>query len=275
MIRKLKISPVQFMLAAGLIVTLALAAAHMTELRREGEELLRELERRQAVESENQALQVELQEARDQVVELEERQAELEQVLTNKAETYRVVTLAAASPRALPARGAPEPVTGLTMPLLSESGFTAADYERAWERLGKPGMAGLGAAFVAAEAEWGVNSLALAAIAVLESGWGTSKIARVKNNYLGLGAFDHDPWGCAFTFDAPADSIYYAAELLATHYLTPGGRWHHGDNLVAVGICYATGNTWAGKVAAVMDTLARAAVQDGEALMTAAEGVRV
>ncbi|MFN8631956.1 MAG: glucosaminidase domain-containing protein [Chloroflexota bacterium] len=53
----------------------------------------------------------------------------------------------------------------------------------------------LGAAFLAAEAKYGVNAKFLLAAAMHESGMGSSAIARIKHNLFGYNAYDRDPLG--------------------------------------------------------------------------------
>ncbi len=202
--------------------------------------------------------------------ELRENLQEADRLIRGQLRTYYTVT-PLSNDRQMASRYGGEGETALTMPVLSESFFTAEMYERAWERLGQPSMAGTGEALIQAEEEWGVNSLVLAAIAVHESWWGKSKIARDKNNLLGLGAFDSDPYRYAFTFEHKNDSILYAAELLAVHYLTPEGRWHSGPDLRAINVRYATSKAWAGKVAVIMGIIAEAAIEEPGDLVAVTE----
>ena len=101
------------------------------------------------------------------------------------------------------------------------------------------GLAGLGQAFLAAEQEHGVDAVVLAAICAHESGWGTSKLARERNNLAGLGAYGP---GLGMTFESRADCIDYLARLLAGR---PG-------TLTEVGAWYAEDPGWAAKVAGCM-----------------------
>ncbi len=98
------------------------------------------------------------------------------------------------------------------------------------------GLAGLGQAFLAAEQEHGIDAVTLAAICAHESGWGTSRLAREKNNLAGLGAYRP---GLGMTFESRADCIDYLARLLAGR---PG-------TLEQVGGWYAEDPGWARKVA--------------------------
>ena len=120
------------------------------------------------------------------------------------------------------------------MPLNTPSGYSAARFERA---LKGTSLAGIGEALVLAEAETGINAVILAAICAHESGWGTSRLARERNNLAGLGAYRP---GLGMTFDTRADCIDYLARLLAGR---PG-------TLAEVGQWYAEDPGWARKVGA-------------------------
>ncbi len=133
-----------------------------------------------------------------------------------------------------------------TMPVLSESGFTAAMFERSFSGTG---LEGIGAALVQAEMETGINALVLAGIVVHESDWGGSRLAREKNNLAGLGAYDGQEYSAGIRFDSRAASIMFLAELLAVKY-APGGKYFGGSHdLAGIGVRYASDPGWAEKVA--------------------------
>ena len=196
---------------------------------------------------ENRILITDLHDALVRIDLIEKRNTELELILFNQQQTYRNAVA----------------LKGSSMPILTPSGFTAKQYERAWSRLGAHGLKGTGEALAKAEERYGVNSLAMAAIAYLESAGGMSKIARNKNNLFGLGAGDVSPYASAYFFAAKDDSIFYVANLLSTSYLSRGGRYYRGDNLQAVGIKYAADPLWAEKVGRTMSLIARAAIPEG------------
>jgi beta-N-acetylglucosaminidase len=216
----------------------------ISELNQLYNETTRELLRTQDA---NQELNLELDEALQRIDSVEKRNRYLEQLLFNQQQTYRTAVA----------------MNGSTMRVWSISSFNEKQYERAWIRLGAHGLRGIGPALVRAEEIYGVNSLVLAAIAYHESGAGTSRIARDKNNLFGLGAYDHNPYLYAFTFPTKNDSVYYAANLLSASYLSRWGRNYRGDNLVAVGQRYATDPFWAVKVGRCMALIARAAMPEG------------
>ena len=72
----------------------------------------------------------------------------------------------------------------------------------------------LGAAFMRAERQEGINARYFVAHAMLESGWGTSAIARYKRNLFGYNAYDRDPWKHARRFSSHARGVATVAEIL-------------------------------------------------------------
>jgi len=109
-------------------------------------------------------------------------------------------------------------------------------------------LAGLGEIWKYAEYKYSVNALFLAALAILESGWGKSKIAREKNNIYGFMAYDHSPYASAKTFSSKAECIIYVARYLDKEYLSPSGRFFAGATPQGVGTYYASDPDWAYKV---------------------------
>lgn len=149
---------------------------------------------------------------------------------------------------------------GAEMPILTPSGFTAEMFEKVWKHYNAIEMYGSGKLFVKAEVETGINALILASIAVHESAWGTSKLARHKDNYFGWGAFDQNPYHYASRFDSRKDCILHVAKQIKDLYLTKGGRYYRGNNLNAMQINYASGKTWSEEVAEIMKIIAEIAV---------------
>lgn len=230
-----------YLLIATVILTTALYIAHTAETARQNEQrLLEELSLViQAVESAQQELE-----------QIEQENAEMRELLFNQARTIQIVTgqqdgLLSRSGRA---------VTAVNLPVQSRSGFTAAMLEWAFATIA-PGMTGTGEAFIQAEDRFGINSLVLAAIAHMESDGGKSDFAQIRNNLAGLGANTASP-NSAFYFDSKADSVFYLAELLATHY-APGGKYFGGSyDLQGIGVYYACDPNWAAKVAGRMEQIA-------------------
>lgn len=153
-----------------------------------------------------------------------------------------------------------------TIPLSMPSGFTTQNLERAFSKI-YPAMSGLGASFVLAEELYGVNCIVLVSIAILESGGGTSKIAKNKNNLCGLGACDGSAYKSAMGFESCADSIFFLAELLATQY-APDGRYFGGSyDLRGVNVNYASDPKWAIKNSEKMIEIIQAGIESPEQLI--------
>ncbi len=150
-----------------------------------------------------------------------------------------------------PRRVVPYRVGGVFTPntdVLSVSGYAAWMID---EALGPTTpLPALGAAFTRAERDQGINARYLVAHAMLESGWGSSDIARLKRNLFGFNAYDRAPWRYATRFASHAQGIAAVAAVIRRAYLTPGGRfWYRFSTLRAVNRYYASDPHWAEKVA--------------------------
>lgn len=109
-------------------------------------------------------------------------------------------------------------------------------------------LAPLEDAFLAAEAEYGVDARFLAAVAAVESGWGESELARGKNNLFGWkGESGY------MAFNSPEECIDHAAAFLAAEYLSPEGLYYNGLTVEDVAKHYCGGNeAWVEMVKEIM-----------------------
>ena len=114
-------------------------------------------------------------------------------------------------------------------------------------------LAGLGRAFVEAEVEAKVNAMFLLALAVHESSWGSSTLAREKNNLFGFGAYDRDPYHGAKVFATKEECIKYVAQFLREHYLE--GVYYRGNTIQNINSRYASDRAWGEKIFATMTAL--------------------
>lgn len=95
-----------------------------------------------------------------------------------------------------------------------------------------------------AQAQSGISALALLGIGALESGYGTSNIARQKGNLWGWGAVNSNPMGGAKTFSSNAGNaaIEYAKNLKSLYYDQRGAKSIYaigtGDNPSGLGYAY-------------------------------------
>ena len=120
--------------------------------------------------------------------------------------------------------------------------------------------------FYNAEQKYGINGVFLASIAIHESAWGTSFIARDKKNLFGFGAYDRDPYGMANTFDDYSKGIDDVAKYLVKNYLNKAGTpiydgeiatgiYYNEPTLAGVNTKYCTDKEWATKLFRYMDML--------------------
>jgi len=113
--------------------------------------------------------------------------------------------------------------------------------------------------FYYVEQQYNINGLFVAAIAIHESGWGTSSISQNKKNLFGYRAYDRDPSGSASGFGTYAEGIDLVSRVLVKYYLNPAGTsiyggekavgtYYRGSTITAVNQCYASDKNWANAV---------------------------
>ena len=142
--------------------------------------------------------------------------------------------------------------------LKSRTNYTAADINRLYSLMGANDskLAGKGATFKAAEQRYGVNALYLVAHSALESAWGRSKIAKDKNNFFGISAYDDTPYTSATKFDDVDSGIMGAARWINSKYLHnsgyPAKGAHLGNKASGMNVNYATAPYWGESIASIM-----------------------
>ncbi len=109
---------------------------------------------------------------------------------------------------------------------------------------------------MAAERKYGINARYLLAHAMLESGFGSSDIARYKHNLFGFDAYDRGPWVYAAKFRSYAKGIDAIALTILDKYLKPDGRWWGGAPTLRGMRYYASDKTRGKKIAAIANGLA-------------------
>ena len=113
--------------------------------------------------------------------------------------------------------------------------------------------------FYYAEQQYNVNGIFLAAVAIHESAWGTSKMAQNKNNLFGYGAYDSNPSDNAYVFKNVSEGIDLLARVFAKYYLNPkgtviynneraSGSHYNGATVAGVNKHYATDTNWSNAV---------------------------
>lgn len=109
------------------------------------------------------------------------------------------------------------------------------------------------------EKQYNINGIFVASVAIHESAWGTSKIARDKNNLFGYGAYDSNPYNGAYSFSNYSESIDLIARVFVKYYLNPkgtsiyggetaAGTYYNGATLNGINTKYATDKNWANAV---------------------------
>ena len=142
--------------------------------------------------------------------------------------------------------------------LKSRTNYTAADINRLYSLMGANDskLAGKGATFKAAEQGYGVNALYLVAHSALESAWGRSKIAKDKNNFFGISAYDDTPYTSATKFDDVDSGILGAARWINSRYLHnsgyPANGAYLGNKASGMNVNYATAPYWGESIASIM-----------------------
>ena len=116
------------------------------------------------------------------------------------------------------------------------------------------------------ENQYQINGIFVASIAIHESAWGTSKIARDKKNLFGYGAYDSNPYNGAYQFTNYSESIDLLARVLVKYYLNPKGTsiysgekalgtYYTKPTLSGVNQKYASDKNWANGVYKYMQYL--------------------
>ena len=116
------------------------------------------------------------------------------------------------------------------------------------------------------EEQYNINGVFVAAVAIHESGWGTSKISKDKYNLFGYGAYDSSPYNSAYEFSDYSESIDLIARVFVKYYLNPSGtsiydgekasgKYYNGPTLSGVNKKYATDKNWANAVYKHMEYL--------------------
>ena len=140
--------------------------------------------------------------------------------------------------------------------LREPSNYSAAELDKLYSmmNLQDSPLAGKGATFKEAEERYGVNALYLMAHSALESAWGRSQIARDKNNFFGIAAYDTSPYLSAKSFDAVDKGILGAAKWIRENYIDYG-RDHLGNKATGMNVRYASDPYWGEKIASIMMTI--------------------
>ena len=137
--------------------------------------------------------------------------------------------------------------------LRKPSNYTAEELDKVYSLMNIKGsrLAGKGAIFKEAEERYQINALYLIAQSALESSWGRSEIAKDKNNFFGIGAYDTTPYDSAKSFDDVDKGILAAAKWIRENYID-NGRTYLGNKSSGMNVLYASDPYWGEKIASIM-----------------------
>ena len=137
--------------------------------------------------------------------------------------------------------------------LRKPSNYTAEELDKVYSLMNIKGsrLAGKGAIFKEAEESYQINALYLIAQSALESSWGRSQIAKDKNNFFGIGAYDTTPYDSAKSFDDVDKGILAAAKWIRENYID-NGRTYLGNKSSGMNVLYASDPYWGEKIASIM-----------------------
>ena len=157
----------------------------------------------------------------------------------------------------------------INMELNKTSGLTLADYKKIFTGLSNDTnkiFENNYQVFYNMEKKYNINGIFLASMAIHESAWGTSQIAKDKNNLFGYGSYDSTPYESSYEFTNYAEGIETVAKSLVKYYLNPSGTkiydgetaagwYYNGPTLSGVNTRYATDSDWHTKVFNYMQML--------------------
>lgn len=139
-------------------------------------------------------------------------------------------------------------------------------------------LSGIGKAALAAAVKYGINVSYIVAHAALETGWGSSKIAKEKKNLFGWSAFDATPYASAKAFPSWEECIDFVMGKVNELYLTKGGKYFRkapclgkrGPGGYGMNANYATDPNWGASIARIADSMELAFLKTAPATAVAA-----
>ncbi|MFS9186420.1 glucosaminidase domain-containing protein [Streptococcus infantis] len=137
--------------------------------------------------------------------------------------------------------------------LRKPTNYTSEELDKVYSLMNIQGsrLAGKGAIFKEAEERYQINALYLIAHSALESSWGRSQIAKDKNNFFGIAAYDTTPYDSAKSFDDVDKGILGAAKWIRENYID-NGRTYLGNKASGMNVLYASDPYWGEKIASIM-----------------------
>jgi hypothetical protein len=129
----------------------------------------------------------------------------------------------------------------------TDSGLSEADITLIFDGTDLAGH-GLEETILEVEGQYGINALFTIAVMKLESGNGSSRLAKSKNNLFGLNAISGDKNNRAYSFETKGDSVRKFGLLLSKNYV---GKGYTTVEKIASKYCPANAN-WSGLVKTIM-----------------------
>jgi len=108
-------------------------------------------------------------------------------------------------------------------------------------------LEGIEEAILKAERDYNINSFFILAVARLESGNGTSQIAREKNNLFGLNAIDKDPYNKAYNYNTKSESVDSFTNIIKKYYVNKGL-----NTIEQINTIYSSSDKWSNKINNIM-----------------------
>lgn len=148
-------------------------------------------------------------------------------------------------------------------PIRTNSNITADDIKNFLESRGydskeKSKLYGEELTFIDAQNKYGVNAAISLSTAINESGWGTSALAKTKNNLFGHSAYDSSVMTSANGYNTVADGIYrhayYYINTLFAETRDYSGNYHGshlGNKNSGINVKYASDPYWGEKIASM------------------------
>ncbi|WP_158598253.1 S-layer homology domain-containing protein [Falsibacillus albus] len=143
------------------------------------------------------------------------------------------------------------------LPLRTATNYTAEELNQYVSQV-KPDspLANLGEEFKKAEQKYRVNALFMLSHAIIESDYGTSRIAVDKHNIFGIGAHDENPYEHASYYDSFEDCIDQYASMINADYINPTSTYALGailgNKARGLNVQYSGDVYWGEKIAGVM-----------------------
>lgn len=113
---------------------------------------------------------------------------------------------------------------------------------------------GLGSTLVQIEQQYGINGLYVMGLACEESAYGSSNIAKTKNNITGYCVYDTNT-KAGKKFSSYSECLLVTSKLLKEKYLTEGACYYNGYTPKSIDVKYCTDKTHADKIVNIVNKL--------------------